>query len=64
MYLNNRDGEACRNVGGGGGGGGGGGRIKGSFTDETGVHGCHCSNLTTAWLGQLRERRSAERVVC
>ena len=62
MYLNNRGGEACRNVGGGGGGGRG--LIKGSFTDGTGVHGCHCPNLTTAWLGQLGERRSAERVVC
>ena len=46
------------------GGGGGGGLIKGSFIDGTGVHGCHCRNLTTAWLAQLGERRSAERVVC
>ena len=59
MYLNNRGGEACRNAG-----TWGRGLIKGSFTDGTGVHGCHCPNLTTAWLGQLGGRRSAERVVC
>ena len=46
MYLNNRGGGACRNVG----RGGGRGLIKGSFIDGTGVHGCHCRNLTTAWL--------------
>ena len=44
--------------------GGGGGLIKGSFIDRTAVHGCHCPNLTTAWLAQLGELRSAERVVC
>ena len=34
--------------------------LKSPNTGETAVHGCHCPNLTTSWLAQLGERRSAE----
>ena len=38
--------------------------LKNPNKGETAVHGYHYPNLTAAWLAQLGERRSAERVVC
>ena len=75
MYLSNRGGGAFRNMGEGRPSSkgllytgfprsltDGYAMLKNPNKGETAVLGCHCPNLTTAWLAQLGERRSTEGV--